>query len=1178
MRSRMFFNVLTAACLCLAAATQGGMLEKAFQKPPPDARPWVYWFWLNGNITSNGITADLEAMRRVGIGGALIMEVDQGSPVGPVDFMSDRWRELFGHVHREASRLGLEINMNNDAGWNGSGGPWIKPEQAMQEVVWSETHVPGPVRFTGTLAPPPRVAGHYRDIAVFAFPSTSAERLPNITSKASAQRQDLHKPAPTEPGLPGFILKETLTNLTAKLDAGGRLAWDVPPGRWTIVRFGHTCTGVENAPAPTSGRGLECDKLSPEGMNAAFEGMMAKLVADNRIPTKGARGGLVATHIDSWENGSQNWTPRMREEFQKRRGYDLLPFLPVLTGRILGTADHSERFLWDLRQTVSELVIENYAGRMRDLAHAHGLRFTVEAYGSPCDAIPYAGRSDEPMGEFWTPSGALETCKAMASAAHVYGMRIVGAEACTSGDRERWLEHPALLKSHVDRAFCEGINRMVFHRYAMQPWPGDRAPGMTMGPWGQHYERTQTWWEWTPSWHTYLARSQHMLRQGRFVADICYVQPEAPPQGPGAHSRDGYDWDECTTEAVLNRMTVKDGRIVLPDGMSYQVLALPWSQSMTPALLRKVRSLVEEGATVLGPRPSSSPGLSGTPDSDTEVKQLATTLWGDADGQGVKEHRHGKGRVIVSDNPSAWLRDSGTRPDFASSTPLRHLHRRTDTADIYFVANLEPWAVNASCSFRVEGRIPELWWPETGRMETAAMWTASEGRTHVSIPLGPSGSVFVVFQRAAGNADPLVAIHRDGKPVITAAPEPPPRIHVTGARYGIPGDAQRSRDATAHVQSRVDRGEVRIPVGSLIADGDPAPTVVKTLVVDYEIGGRTFHVQARDPDVLHINPSALTGKVEKARYGVLDDPRRTRDMRGRVQGWIDAGLTSFKVADLAQGDDPAFLVVKTLELEITRDGRRETFTGQDPDTIQLTPMTSPSLPPVAIRLENGGKVLLEATEPGVYTWTRASGKVGTVTVPEAPSMVRVDGPWDVRFQAGRGAPDSVQMESLLPLGRHMDPGVKYFSGEATYTTTITVPNGAGSGSARTYLDLGRVEVMARVWLNGRDLGVLWKAPYRIDVTQALRSGANQLKVAVVTLWPNRLIGDEHLAEDSDRNPEGTLKTWPAWLDAGTPSPAGRIAFTSWRLWKKDDALRDSGLIGPIRLLRTPTQTMGSRLN
>ena len=409
-------------------------LARDFARPPQSARPWVYWFWLNSNITKNGITADLEAMKRVGIGGVLIMEVDQGAPVGPVPFMSDRWREMFGHAVSEARRLGLEINMNNDAGWNGSGGPWIKPEQAMQEVVWTETGITGPKHYEGVLPRPPARANYHREIAVLAVPDIGNYRLPDYEAKAAFQSRNHIKPA-AQGGANTSIKQDNVINLTARMTADGRLTWEVPAGKWIVLRLGHTTTGSENAPAPASGRGLECDKLSPEGIDANFAGMMAKLTQDAGPPSTSKA--LVATHIDSWENGSQNWTARMREEFLRRRGYEITPYLPVMTGRAVASPEISDRFLWDLRKTISELVIENYAGRMSQLAHQHGLRFTAEAYGSPCDNLPYAGQADEPMGEFWIGGSAVETCRGMASAGHIFGKPIIGAEAFTANDSER---------------------------------------------------------------------------------------------------------------------------------------------------------------------------------------------------------------------------------------------------------------------------------------------------------------------------------------------------------------------------------------------------------------------------------------------------------------------------------------------------------------------------------------------------------------------------------------------------------------------------------------------------------------------------------------------------------------------------------------------------------------------
>jgi len=1190
---RLLMCLVLLALPCAGAAS----LETGFAQPPSDCRPWVYWFWLNGNITSNGITADLEAMKRVGIGGVLIMEVDQGAPVGAVDFMGQKWRDLFRHVHSEARRLGLEVNMNNDAGWNGSGGPWIKPEQSMQKVVWTETNVVGPAKCEITLPQPESVAGFYRDIAVLAFPKVGDLRIPGIRAKAMF---DIGPgPAMTQQELPpeSLISPDRIVDLTAKMNPTGRLTWEVPDGHWTILRLGHTSTGVENAPAPASGRGLECDKLSKEGIEANFAGMMAKLALDNQLqleirPTSHAnpatmerhgklnaepgsnvsrdradksRFGLVATHIDSWENGSQNWTSQMRDEFKRRRGYDLWPFLPVFTGRVVGSPDVSDRFLWDLRQTISELVIENYAGRMLQLAHAHGMRFTVEAYGGPCDAIPYGGQADEPMGEFWTPSGAVETCRGMASAGHVYGKRIIGAEAFTSGDHERWLEHPAVLKAHGDRAFCEGINRFVFHRYAMQPWSREYKPGMTMGPWGQHYERTQTWWDWTPAWHTYLARCQFMLRQGLFVADICRVQAEAPPQGFGYYERSGYDWDECDAGAVITRMSVKNGRIVLPDGMSYRVLVLPWTDRMTPRLLRKVKELVEAGATVIGPKPSRSPSLSGYPQCDAEVKQLAAELWGSADGQTVLENRVGLGRIVWSSSPEKVLADSGVALDFTSDQPLRWIHRSTAGAEIYFVANLQPHAFVSKCSFRVAGRIPELWWPDTGRIERAAMWEEQRGVTRVVIPFEPSGSVFVVFRAPSDKTGAVRLVTRDGKPVFSTAPGPMTRVVIRKALYGLLDDPARTRDVTAKVQRKVDAGEFRFPAMMMAEGDDPAPEVVKTLVVDYEIDGRSFRVKAQDPATVNISRSAIQIAVEKARYGVLDDPARTRDVRDKVQRLVDAGETSFKVALMAQGDDPAFLVVKTLELEYTMNGQRHRVSGTDPDIIDLVRVEPAPTPPAMVRCDAKGRALLEVGEPGDYTILTDAGTTRRVRVTDVPLQMHVDGPWHVRFAPGWGAPSETTFDKLISWSAHENPGIKHFSGEATYTTTFTVPRKMLAKDQRLYLDLGKVAVMAKVKLNGQNICTLWKPPFAIDITKHARVGQNTLEVAVVNLWPNRLIGDEHLPEDSERYENGTLKRWPQWVLENKTSPTGRFTFTTWRLWKKTEPLLDSGLLGPVSL-------------
>ena len=431
------------------------------------------------------------------------------------------------------------------------------------------------------------------------------------------------------------------------------------------------------------------------------------------------------------------------------------------------------------------MLVENYAGQLRRLAHRHGLRLSIEAYGDvPCDDMTYAGQADEPMAEFWSweKFGAAYSCTEMSSAAHTYGKRILGAEAFTANNHEMWQLHPAAIKDLGDWAFCEGINRFVFHRYALQPWP-ERRPGMSMGPWGLHYERTETWWDQLRPWHEYLARCQYLLRQGLFVADICYLQPEgaprrfsppadasdlpagtSPPAGVAAatYYRPGYNFDGCTPEVVLTRMTVRDGRLVLPDGMSYRVLVLPVVESMTPALLGKIKELVEAGATVVAPsRPQHSPSLADYPQCDAEVRKLGDALWANP-------------RVVTGKTARQWLAEQGVPPDFHAGRPLRYIHRRLPEADLYFVANGGPESFETVCSFRVTGKQPELWQPETGRITPLLAYDEDRGCTRVPLRFGPAESVFVVFRHAADKpADRVVSVTRDGQELLGQAPRGP---------------------------------------------------------------------------------------------------------------------------------------------------------------------------------------------------------------------------------------------------------------------------------------------------------------------------------------------------------------------------------------------------------------------
>lgn len=799
-KSSAIAAILVSLSLCLmqqSAAAEAAVdeLAKTFETPPPETRPWVYWFFMDGNLTREGMTADLEAMKRAGIGGGIFLEVNLGVPRGPVAFMSDPWRELVKHAIKEAQRLGLQIAMGSGPGWCGTGGPWIKPEQSMQHLVASETAVTGPKHFDGTLPQPaPRTPyfgentltpelhkvwkEFYRDVVVLAFPTPQdTYRIPNFEEKALYFRD----PYSSKPGVKPFLTPDHTTlppeqcisadKIVQLKLSNGRLVWDVPPGNWTIVRFGRTITGQTTRPAPLPGLGLECDKFEKAAMDAHFDAFIGTLLKVVGEPKESDRG-LTTLHFDSWEMSSQNWSEHFREEFQRRRGYDPVPYLPAMLGRVVRSVEVSERFLWDLRRTAQELVVENDVGHLHELARRHGMRLSLEPYDlNPAGDLELGSAADVPMGEFWSRGTSFWgfptefSCFEAVSVGHTLGRNIIAAESFTADPGEDWRQYPGAMKSQADWALCCGLNRLVIHRYQHQPWL-DRFPGMTMGPYGVHWERTQTWWDMAPAFHTYLARCQAMLRRGLPVADILYLDQEGAPNvfcppssavQSGLPDRRGYNFDGCAPGALIRLATVKDGRIALPGGMSYRLLVLPRVESMTPALLRKIRDLANAGAKVLGAPPQKSPSLSGFPQCDAEAKQLAAQIRSEpVDG--------GTGLYPSYDAVAARLAKMEIVPDFQSNGDLRYTHRRDGDADIYFVGNRTGTRAVAECRFRVSDRQPELWNPVTGEMRALPEFRQDHGRTVVPLQFAPAQSFFVIFRqksrgsRAGANFPKLAAV------------------------------------------------------------------------------------------------------------------------------------------------------------------------------------------------------------------------------------------------------------------------------------------------------------------------------------------------------------------------------------------------------------------------------------
>ncbi len=765
---------------------------------------------------------------------------------------------------------------------------------------------------------------------------------------------------PTAPA-ESLIRPAEVVDLTSRVDKDGTLHWEVPSGKWTVMRMGYSLTGARNRAGTGGGLGLEVDKLNAKDVEAYFHGYMD--------PIKQALGPLVGASLrymvmDSWEAGMQNWTDDMIAQFTRRRGYDPRPYLPVLAGRVVGSADLSDRFLWDFRRTIVDLLAEAHYGTMARLLKENGMGLYSEAPGVSMeileDTLLTKSQVDVPMGEFWlgrmhpAPEYYVDVRMA-ASTAHAYGKRFVATESFTGGG----YDSPATYKNLADYWFTQGVNRLIFHSSAHQPL--DTKPGNTMV--GTHFNRNITWAEQSKPFLSYLSRIQYLLSQGLFVADFAYLLKEGPPSsqpfwggGLQPFPPKGYNYDVINADVLLHRMTVSDdGRMVLPDGMSYRVLVLPQMDRIRPELLRKIRDLVAGGITLIGPKPVSSPSLQGGyPAADREVRALANEIWGDLDGQQRNRHFYGKGLVtwgltpeqVLAQPDPQWINPiTGALPpetvaaslnlpqDAEFAGPLDAgivwLHRRTSDTDYYFVASRRDRAQDVDARFRVAGKEAELWHPDTGEIEPAS-YSIEEGRTTVPLHLEPRESVFVVFRHAAEN---------------------PSRV----------------------------------------------------------------------------------------------------------------------------------------------------------------------LPSVASK-----------------------------------TLATVAGAWDVSFPQNSGAPDRMQLDPLASWTTSADEGVKYFSGTAAYTKTVQAAPAWFATGAQLWLDLGAVGDIAEVSVNGIWIGELWKPPYRIDVTGALKPGANQLEIKVTNEWSNRIAGDRAVA------PEKRVL-----------AQSGGRGFGGFRR-PGGGALAASGLLGPVTIVSKTT--------
>lgn len=773
-----------------------------FVHPPPEARPLVIWQWNGGILSKEGMTKDLEAMADRGVGGVMVMQMPDQAPYPQqwefknypdrCSVLSEEWFGIVNHAVGEADRLGLTFSMFLCPGWSHAGGPWVPPERSLKVLTSKTVEVEGPGPFTGIIPKPLRHV-----------PTKGGNQVPEWFREQEHDRElfpeppdffsdvgVLAVPVSNPNGVIGF---SGIIDLSDRIREDGMLKWDVPDGKWNVMRFGVVSHNGLNHPAPFEASGLESDRMDPEAVRIVFEGMIGRIVREARA--KGYTS-FTSFETDSYEGGVQDYSLDFREQFEERRGYDCLTWLPAWIDKdlVIDSQQLTWRFRCDMTRTLSELLAERFAGTLKKLADEHGIGWMTEPYFRlAIDWHMQSAQTGLPGSEFWMGKSFHLIGPAPDTAA-LYGLQVVWAESFTAESFDSaWRNHPGVLKPWADAAFCRGINHIYMHGFAHNPFGDHLQPGFTMGYWGTQFSRHLTWWPESLPWHTYLARTQYLLQQGRPVNDVLVYPPrsEALPRKQ-AHAG-AFRQVTVDDTALMERIWVReDGRLEVKGGGEFAAITLSPDMPMEPGKLRRIRDLVRHGATLIGEAPPRrSASLQNFPESDHEVCVLIDEMWG-PDGKGeFNERRVGEGRVLdtanlvgaldrVANGPDLQFTDLSGRGDVcltgkepwikageveqfeippvqvnaktdAAFSYMDFTHRRAGDVDIYFVVNVGKKSVELIADFRVDDRVPEAWDPLTGTQCELENWRRKDGRTQVPMRFEAEQSFFVVFRNAVEN-------------------------------------------------------------------------------------------------------------------------------------------------------------------------------------------------------------------------------------------------------------------------------------------------------------------------------------------------------------------------------------------------------------------------------------------
>ena len=938
------------------------------------------------------------------------------------------------------------------------------------------------------------------------------------------------------------IHPEQVIDVTQMLDADGHLRWKAPhAGRWTFVRIGYTTTGEVVAAAPDSGIGLDCDKLSKEGVDRHFSQFLFPLLEQLR-PWCGKT--LESLVIDSWEAGKQNWTESLPAYFKSKRGYDIMPHLLAVTGRIVGSVEETERFLWDFRRTHTDMFLENYIERFKYNASKYGLTYAGEAYGDGnFESLEMAARQDVPMSEFWTHYiyGNITTTMLASSTAHVWGKPVVACEAFTGTPfNSKFTEHPYGMKALADYIMTAGVNRLVYHATTHQPYTGNQ-PGnlMTMGPFGTHLDRTSTWASQFGAFNLYVSRCCYLLRQGRYVADVLYLKDESISSGVPNYNAVtpatpyGYRWDIASAEALNQGITIgNEGRIALPSGMNYRLMVVPSMERTSPQTLRCLLKLVQQGMHLFlaGNKPLGYLGLDSV--KDQEVKLLADSLW--------QEGSIGKGRVYLHGDIKGILAEMNVPADFAfkavnKDAQIHFIHRTVGDEEVYFITNhrRRPEPLTVTC--RVLGKVPTLWNAETGETDIPVSYQQEAKGIKLNLNLSESGSIFIVF-RLPKNGDDVSEISSERR--------------LSEKRSSDNGSSKIKEVVTLPSILHTHQGDNEFPADS---------TLNSTFSLSLWAKPETFAAAGRG--FLLYPAMADKGKssvgISMGQNGIRVYERcggrnlSVIEYMKPVEGWTHLVLTYLQGLPIlyvngkavATGKKSAYDCLPAIDIPMTEEQYVASFEG-------------------------------DQTQAVVYDYVLSDAEIAQVYHQGLPAPRIIGVPytdlsqdWRVGFPAWSKAPSEVALPRLQSLHKHADFNVRHFSGTATYRKVFTLTRSQlrELKNQQVFLELGRVENMAEVSVNGSKPILLWKAPYSCDVTSLLHQGKNELVIQVTNLYPNRLIGDEHLPEKYAYDRYGQMKELPSWYLNNEVEPRERVLFSTWKHYKSTDPLLEAGLVGPILL-------------